>query len=74
MATKKKLKVLHASNIDSGRADNSETFNTTLPANIDSDTALAVTNWARSFVNLTKDTYVDVEITETVSLNELIAE
>lgn len=74
MATKKKLKVLHASNIDLGRADNSETFNTILPASIDSDTATTVVNWARGFVALTKDTYVDVEITETVSLNEIIAE
>lgn len=65
-----KLKISHK---DGNSKTNSETFNTTLTSDIDSDTALAVDNWARSFVALSNDTYEDTEITSTQSINEILA-
>lgn len=69
--TNKKLKVLHES--AKGKS-NSELFYTTLNANVESDTAVAINTWARNFVALTTDTYEDTQITETVSINEILAE
>lgn len=61
---------------DSLGKNNSETFNTTLTVDSVSDTAVAaaVDTWARSFVALSKDTYDDVSITESVSINEILSE
>ena len=52
-----------------------ETIGTSLKANIDSDTAVTVINWARdNFIHgLTKDNYQGVEITETTDLDALVA-
>ena len=51
-----------------------ETLGTSLKANIDTDTATTVINWARGFVqNLTKDSYQGVEISETTDLDALVA-
>lgn len=72
MATSSKMIVRHRAAIDGKK--NSETFYTSLPANIDSDTAIAVADWARQYVNLTTDTYDDVEIQETSSVNAIIGE
>lgn len=65
-----KLKIIHKDGV-TGK-NNTEIYNTTLPVNLDSDTAVAVDNWARGVVNLSTDNYQDTEITETVSLNEII--
>ena len=61
---------------DSLGKNNSETFNTTLTVDSVSDTAVAaaVDTWERSFVALSKDTYDDVSITESVSINEILSE
>ena len=52
-----------------------ETIGTSLKANISSDTALTVINWARdNFIHgLTKDNYQGVEIVETTDLDALVA-
>ena len=69
MATSK-LKIMHK---DTNGKTNSETFNTTLNASIDSDTAIAVYNWAAAYCNLSTDSYDDVEISTTQSINEIRA-
>lgn len=51
-----------------------EIFKTTLTAALDSDTAVAVDSWAKSFVALSTDTYQDTEIQSTQSINEKIVE
>ena len=66
-----KLTVKHK---DSNGKNNTEIFNTTLNVDLSSDTAIAVDSWARGFVSLTSDTYEDVVISSTQSINEKIAE
>lgn len=66
-----KLTVKHK---DSSGKNNTEIFNTTLNVDLSSDTAIAVDSWARGFVSLTSDTYEDVVISSTQSINEKIAE
>lgn len=58
-----KLKVKHVS---ATQVDSNEVFNLNIPASSfrDSDTAIAFDAWARSFVNLSTDTYDDCEISE----------
>lgn len=66
-----KLKIMHR---DSDGKNNSETFYTTLTANLSSDTAVAVDTWARAYVALSTDTYNDSQVIDTVSINEILAE
>ena len=64
-----KMTVYHVDQIN-GR--NSETWHTPLKAtDIDSDTAITITDWARTLItSLSTDTYEDVIVVSTVSLNE----
>lgn len=66
-----KLTVKHK---DSSGKNNTENFYTTLNADLSSDTAVAVDSWARGFVSLTSDTYDDVVISSSQSINEILAE
>ena len=69
MATK--MKITHT---DSAGKTNSESFYTTLTTDISSDTATAIDTWARAYCALSDDSYKDTEITETVSITEILAE
>lgn len=69
-----KLTVRHT---DALGKKNTEIFNcdpTKINVNIDSDTAVVIENWARSFVALSNDTYQDSEISQNQSIAEIIAE
>lgn len=68
----KKLKVMHVD--ATGKKTNSELFTTSLSVNMSKLVATEVDTWARGFVGLTTDTYTDSEISETSSINEIIAE
>lgn len=76
MAVKTKLTVKHVDYNSSASSikTNSENFlcdPTKINVNMSSDTAVAVYNWALGYCNLSKDTYSDAEITQSVSLNEI---
>lgn len=73
MAVASKMTIYHK---DQQGKRNSENWHTPLQAsNIDSSTAVAIANWARSMCQaLTYDNYEDVVITSTVSINEQAAE
>ena len=69
-----KLTIRHTSNLG---VKGSEIFTcdpVKINANIDSDTAVAIDTWAKQFTALSTETYSDTEITETQSINEIIAE
>lgn len=66
-----RIKIMHYDNL---QKNNSEQWYTSLSADLDSDTALAVDSWARGVVALTTDIYKDTEITSVQSINEKIAE
>lgn len=66
-----RLTVRHVNQMGS---KSNEVFRTTLTADLDSDTAVAVDSWARQFVALSTDTYTDTEIESTQSINEKIME
>ncbi len=69
-----KMTVKHATALGK---KNTEIFNcnpAVIDADISSDTAVAIRNWAVGFVNLTTDTYDDVDITTVQSVNEIISE
>lgn len=68
-----KLVVKHKDSSGSGKT-NTENFYTTLNVGLSSDTAVAVDSWARGFVSLTSDTYEDVVISSTQSINEILVE
>ena len=67
--TSDKMTVYH---VDQLNGRNSETWYTPLKASdIDSDTAIAITHWARNLItSLSTDTYEDVIVVSTVSLEE----
>lgn len=72
-----KLTIYHTKMIDEGYPGktNNEILYTTLDTNMSSDTAVAVTNWARNLVtSLSNDLYEHTAITTTGSLNEMVAE
>lgn len=74
MAASAKITVKHYS---PDNKNNTEIFNcdpTKINVNMSSDTAVAVRTWALGFVSLSADTYQDVEITQTNSVNSIIAE
>lgn len=76
-AVSTKMKISHAGHTDIGATNNSEFFKTPLrieDLENDSDTALAVDNWARAFVALSTDEYRGVYITETGDLSAIIVE
>ena len=66
-----KLTVKHINSNASKINNESFNFALTIPQ-IDSDTAVAIYNWAIGYTNLTKDTYTDCQI-KTVKCVESIA-
>lgn len=64
-----KLKIIHKTM--EGKA-NTEIFSTSLSVSMDSDTAVAVTDWARQYCSLSQDNYASCELTESVTVDELI--
>jgi len=73
MAVSSKMTIYHKDQL--GKR-NSEIWHTPLKASdIDSSTAVTIADWARSLCQaLTYDTYEDVVITSSVSINEQAAE
>jgi len=73
MATSK-MSVIHRDGNYRKNTENFECDPNKINVNIDSDTAVAVYNWALSYVALSKDSYDDVQISQTQNINEIIGE
>lgn len=73
VATAKKMYVFHQ--YDVGDPAKYESFNTTLGTDIQSDTAQAVTTWARNFItSISENSYGYTRIEETISIGEILAD
>lgn len=51
---------------------NSESFYSTNHADMSSDTAVAMLDWAEGFVSITNDNYEYCKIEDSISLNEIV--